>query len=85
MEVDDGLAGEVEDVIAQDLAVGHDDDDIGCECCEVTGDVADFDWLQHGDAGMDGGDFDRGWGKGLVATDGFIGLGDQGEWAWSVF
>ena len=77
VEIDDGLAGEGEDVFAQDLAVGHDDENLRIKRGEFIRGIADFLRLIDGDSGGKGLGFDGGRREGLVAADGFVRLGDQ--------
>jgi hypothetical protein len=79
VDVEAAEAGGIEHGAGEELAVGDDDGDIGLEGAEVVHGVADFHWLQDGDAGGQGHDFSGGRGEGEFASGGFVGLGDDGD------
>ena len=69
--------GGLADGVSDDLAVGHDDDDVGAEIGEGLGDLGDLFRLPDGDAVFEGEGLDfRGEKLTVTAADGFVRLGD---------
>ena len=78
VEVDYGFFGGFADGFADDLAVGHDDNEVWGEVGEFSGGFFDFLGLPDGDGVGEGEGFDfRRDGGALAAADGFVWLGDE--------
>ena len=85
MEIDNRLAGEGENALPQDLAVGHDDQNLRFHGGQFPGNITDFLGLKYGDAGCQCLHFDRGRRERLMTADGFVRLRHQGDRARTLF